>query len=157
MSQGGRPAIFRQRAETFGGFNILTRDDLALEVSDNVRRERCGRPAGSASGPGTSQTSCATWPPTAPSTTSGGRRCWSGSTTRPSPPSPLPSIRRIRSEPRVHPWNRNYEAVNHENVTLADLQQTPIDRITSYCMRTTASDYELDVLVMATGFDAVTD
>ena len=49
-----------------------------------------------------------------------------------------------------------YEAYNHENVQLVDLQATPIEAVTASGIRTTAAEYDLDVIVYATGFDAVT-
>ncbi|MEJ2086891.1 MAG: NAD(P)/FAD-dependent oxidoreductase [Gammaproteobacteria bacterium] len=49
-----------------------------------------------------------------------------------------------------------YEAYNRENVHLVDLNETPIERITAHGIRTTARDYEFDVIVYATGFDAIT-
>ena len=49
-----------------------------------------------------------------------------------------------------------FETFNRDNVTLVDLQAEPIKEITAKGVRTTAGDYDLDVLVYATGFDAVT-
>jgi cation diffusion facilitator CzcD-associated flavoprotein CzcO len=49
-----------------------------------------------------------------------------------------------------------YEAYNRDNVHLVDLQETPIERITRRGIRTSAQDYEFDIIVYATGFDAVT-
>ena len=49
-----------------------------------------------------------------------------------------------------------YETFNRPNVTLVDLQQTPIEAITPTGVRTSTHDYELDSLVFATGFDAMT-
>jgi cation diffusion facilitator CzcD-associated flavoprotein CzcO len=49
-----------------------------------------------------------------------------------------------------------YEAFNRDNVHLVDLQETPIERITPRGIRTTAREYEFDIIVYATGFDAVT-
>ena len=49
-----------------------------------------------------------------------------------------------------------YDVFNQDNVTLVDLRSTPIDRVTPRGVRTTAAEHELDVLVLATGFDAVT-
>ena len=40
------------------------------------------------------------------------------------------------------------------NVHLVDLQETPIERITPTGIRTTDGDYEFDIIVYATGFDA---
>lgn len=48
------------------------------------------------------------------------------------------------------------ETYNRENVTLVDLRETPISRITPGGLRTSEREYGLDVLVLATGFDAVT-
>ncbi len=49
-----------------------------------------------------------------------------------------------------------YETFNRENVTLVDLRETPITEITTTGVRTTAGSYELDVIVFATGYDAMT-
>ena len=49
-----------------------------------------------------------------------------------------------------------YEVYNQDNVELVDLRDTPIVRITPAGIRTTAAEYPLDLIVYATGFDAVT-
>jgi cation diffusion facilitator CzcD-associated flavoprotein CzcO len=49
-----------------------------------------------------------------------------------------------------------YEAYNRDNVHLVDVQETPIERITRRGIRTSERDYEFDIIVYATGFDAVT-
>lgn len=49
-----------------------------------------------------------------------------------------------------------YEAYNQDNVELVDLRETPIERINSTGVRTTERHHRLDVLVYATGFDAIT-
>ncbi|MCU1500651.1 MAG: cyclopentanone 1,2-monooxygenase [Ilumatobacteraceae bacterium] len=49
-----------------------------------------------------------------------------------------------------------YDCFNQSNVDLVDLRSTPIDMITPTGVRTTAGDVDLDVLVLATGFDANT-
>lgn len=49
-----------------------------------------------------------------------------------------------------------YATFNRDNVTLVSLLQTPIERITQGGIRTTTSDYDLDTIVFATGFDALT-
>ncbi|MEM7272174.1 MAG: NAD(P)/FAD-dependent oxidoreductase [Actinomycetota bacterium] len=55
------------------------------------------------------------------------------------------------------PLETNYfEAYNRENVRLVDLSATPIERITRTGVRTSDADHELDLLVYATGFDAIT-
>jgi cyclohexanone monooxygenase len=49
-----------------------------------------------------------------------------------------------------------YEIFNQPNVSLVDLRTTPIERVTRNGIKTAAGEYELDILVLATGFDAVT-
>ena len=52
------------------------------------------------------------------------------------------------------PLETNYfEAYNRDTTHLVDLTETPIERVTSSGLRTTEQDYELDVLIYATGFD----
>ncbi|HEX7355716.1 MAG TPA: NAD(P)/FAD-dependent oxidoreductase [Mycobacteriales bacterium] len=57
---------------------------------------------------------------------------------------------------RVPLETRYYETYNRDNVELVDLRETPIERITPAGVRTVAEEYRLDVIVYATGFDAVT-
>jgi cation diffusion facilitator CzcD-associated flavoprotein CzcO len=57
---------------------------------------------------------------------------------------------------RVPLETRYYEAYNRDNVHLVDLQETPIERITPRGIRTTDREYEFDIIVYATGFDAIT-
>jgi cyclohexanone monooxygenase len=49
-----------------------------------------------------------------------------------------------------------YETYNRPNVTLVDVRTDPIVEITPTGLRTTSAEHELDVLVLATGFDAMT-
>ncbi|GAA4481996.1 NAD(P)/FAD-dependent oxidoreductase [Rhodococcus olei] len=49
-----------------------------------------------------------------------------------------------------------YETFNRDNVALVNLRKDPIVRITEWGIKTEGSAYELDVLVFATGFDAMT-
>jgi cyclohexanone monooxygenase len=49
-----------------------------------------------------------------------------------------------------------YATFNRDDVTLVDLRETPIEAVTPAGVRTTAAEHELDVLVFATGFDAMT-
>lgn len=49
-----------------------------------------------------------------------------------------------------------YETYNRKNVTLVDIKESPIQEITAKGIRTTAGEIELDVIIYATGFDAVT-
>ncbi|GLY65439.1 flavin-containing monooxygenase [Amycolatopsis taiwanensis] len=49
-----------------------------------------------------------------------------------------------------------YQTFNRDNVTLVDVRSAPIERITRAGIRTAAAEYELDDIVFATGFDAMT-
>jgi cyclohexanone monooxygenase len=51
---------------------------------------------------------------------------------------------------------RYYETYNRDNIELVDVKTNPIVEITPTGLRTTAGDFEFDVLVLATGFDAMT-
>ena len=49
-----------------------------------------------------------------------------------------------------------YGVYNRDNVELVDLKKTPIREVTSTGVRTDAAHFELDALVCATGYDALT-
>jgi cyclohexanone monooxygenase len=49
-----------------------------------------------------------------------------------------------------------YDTFNRENVHLVDLIATPLERITPEGVRTSKEEIALDVLILATGFDAIT-
>jgi cation diffusion facilitator CzcD-associated flavoprotein CzcO len=49
-----------------------------------------------------------------------------------------------------------YAAFNQPNVSLVDIRETPIERLTATGIRTSDKHYDLDVIVLATGFDALT-
>jgi cyclohexanone monooxygenase len=49
-----------------------------------------------------------------------------------------------------------YATFNRPNVTLVDIRSNPIEQITSNAVRTMGRDHEVDALVLATGFDAMT-
>ncbi|MBE7197385.1 MAG: NAD(P)/FAD-dependent oxidoreductase [Parafilimonas terrae] len=69
-----------------------------------------------------------------------------------------------RLVPKDHPFaakrppiDTNYfETYNRDNVSLVDVKATPIEAITPTGLRTTDAEYPLDVIVFATGFDALT-
>jgi len=55
------------------------------------------------------------------------------------------------------PLETNYlEAYNRPNVHLVDLSDTPLERVTRDGLRTTNAEFEFDVIIYATGFDAMT-
>jgi cyclohexanone monooxygenase len=66
--------------------------------------------------------------------------------------------------PKTHPiggkrpplGNFYYEAYNRPNVTLVSVRDDPILEITPTGLRTGSKEYEFDVIVCATGFDAIT-
>jgi cation diffusion facilitator CzcD-associated flavoprotein CzcO len=66
--------------------------------------------------------------------------------------------------PKDHPYGSKrppidtdyYATFNRDNVSLVDIRSAPIEAITPTGLRTKDAEYELDVLVFATGFDAMT-
>jgi len=66
--------------------------------------------------------------------------------------------------PKCHPYGSKrppidtdyYTTFNRDNVSLVDIKSVPIDAITPTGLRTENAEYDLDVLVFATGFDAMT-
>ena len=49
-----------------------------------------------------------------------------------------------------------YEVFNQMNVSLVDVRETPIERITPTGIKTSQAAYEFDMIIYATGFDAIT-
>jgi cation diffusion facilitator CzcD-associated flavoprotein CzcO len=49
-----------------------------------------------------------------------------------------------------------YEVFNQANVRLVDLRETPIERITPSGVTTRDAEYDVDMIIYATGFDAIT-
>ena len=49
-----------------------------------------------------------------------------------------------------------YEVFNLPHVTLVDTRETPIERVTETGIKTSDADHEFDMIIYATGFDAVT-
>ena len=66
--------------------------------------------------------------------------------------------------PRDHPFgskraliDTNYfETYNRDNVELVDIRHSPIEAITANGIRTRDGEYELDIIVFATGYDGMT-
>jgi cation diffusion facilitator CzcD-associated flavoprotein CzcO len=66
--------------------------------------------------------------------------------------------------PKDHPFGTKrvplesgyYEVYNQDNVVLIDLRETPLERILPNGIKTTGAEFELDMIIFATGFDAVT-
>ena len=57
---------------------------------------------------------------------------------------------------RVPLETKYYEVYNQPNVTLVDLHKTPIERITARGVQTSAQEHAFDIVIYATGFDALT-
>jgi cation diffusion facilitator CzcD-associated flavoprotein CzcO len=49
-----------------------------------------------------------------------------------------------------------FEAYNRDNVHLVDLSETPIERFTPSGIKTSEREYDFDIIIYATGFDAMT-
>ena len=66
--------------------------------------------------------------------------------------------------PKDHPYGSKrppidtdyYLTFNRDNVELVDIRRSPIEAITPTGLRTSEREYELDAIVFATGFDAMT-
>lgn len=55
------------------------------------------------------------------------------------------------------PFETNYyETYNRDNVELVDVRSAPIERLTERGLKTTAAEYDLDIVILATGFDGFT-
>jgi cation diffusion facilitator CzcD-associated flavoprotein CzcO len=57
---------------------------------------------------------------------------------------------------RVPLETRYYEVYNQPNVKLVDINETPIECITHDGIKTTGAEYAFDIIIYATGFDAIT-
>jgi cation diffusion facilitator CzcD-associated flavoprotein CzcO len=57
---------------------------------------------------------------------------------------------------RVPLETKYYEVYNQPNVLLVDIKETPIERITPKGIKTSNAEYEFDIIIYATGFDAIT-
>ncbi len=66
--------------------------------------------------------------------------------------------------PKDHPFGSKrlpcetgyYDVYNRDNVLLVDVRKAPIERITPKGVKTSDAEYELDVIIFATGYDAIT-
>ena len=57
---------------------------------------------------------------------------------------------------RVPLETKYYEVYNQPNVALVDINETPIERITPNGIKTSDREYAFDIIIYATGFDAIT-
>jgi len=56
---------------------------------------------------------------------------------------------------RVPMETNYYEVYNRDNVELVDIRESPIERVTENGIKTADGEYELDMIIYATGFNAV--
>ena len=56
---------------------------------------------------------------------------------------------------RVPLETKYYESYNQPNVELVDISESPIERVTEKGITTGGRDYEFDLIIYATGFDAI--
>ena len=57
---------------------------------------------------------------------------------------------------RVPLETKYYEVYNQPNIRLIDINETPIERITPTGIKTSDAEYAFDIIIYATGFDAIT-
>lgn len=154
------PEIFRQRDESNGGlYDIITDERSTLEVTDEERQEvfeHAWQQGGfhfwfpfndTLSDLDANNLAYAFW----------------RDKTRPRLKDPILAEKLAPMKP-PHPFGTKrpsleqwyYEVFNQDNVTLVDVNEEPIERITTTGVQTSRELYEMDILVLATGFDAGT-
>ena len=158
--KGEYPEIYRKRRDTFGGFDISRREESALDVSPDERNAHYE----------------AMWQ-------KGGFHFWIGTfadvllderanrtaydfwrdKVRQRIKDPVLAEKLAPMEP-PHPFGVKrpsleqwyFDVFNQPNVSLVDVREDPIEEILPHGVRTANGLHELDILVLATGFDAVT-
>jgi cation diffusion facilitator CzcD-associated flavoprotein CzcO len=156
----GYPGAFQKRRTTFGGFDYESLEKSGSEVSENERQaafERVWEIGGLAPWVGSFNDLLAN-----EDTNRAAYNFWRDKT-RARIKDPAIAEMLAPAEP-IHPFGTKrpsleqnfFEIFNQPNVSLVDLRKTPIVRVTRSGIKTAAGEHELDVLVLATGFDAVT-
>jgi cation diffusion facilitator CzcD-associated flavoprotein CzcO len=154
------PLAYQKRRTSFGGFDYQFLEKAASEVSDEERQatfERIWEIGGLAPWVGSfndllvnEQSNRAAYD------------FWRDKTRARIKDSALAEIL-APTEP-IHPYGTKrpsleqnfFDIFNQSNVSLVDLRKSPIESVTRTGIKTTAGEYELDILVLATGFDAIT-
>jgi cation diffusion facilitator CzcD-associated flavoprotein CzcO len=154
------PEMFDRRAKTFAGFDYDVLAKSALEVSDDERQatfERLWEIGGFAPWIGSFNDILLN-----EEANRAAYKFWRDKTLmRINDPAVAEIL--APTEP-IHPFGVKrpsleqhfYEIFNQPDVSLVDLRTNPIERVTRSGIRTAAGEHELDILVLATGFDAVT-
>jgi cation diffusion facilitator CzcD-associated flavoprotein CzcO len=154
------PHAYQKRRTTFGGFDYEFLEKSASEVSEDERRatfERIWEIGGLAPWVGSFNDLFAN-----EQSNRAAYDFWRDKT-RARIKDPELAEMLAPTEP-IHPYGTKrpsleqhfYEIFNQSNVSLVDLRKAPIERVTRSGIRTAAGEHDLDVLVLATGFDAVT-
>ena len=145
------------REEARNGIYTEMPDRGALDDGDNERRAKYEARWSAAASPScrSTTTSRSTRPPTTPPPISSARRSRRSSR--------IPQTAKLL-QPNNHPIGTKricidtdyFATFNRPNVTLVDIKSNPIEEITPNGVRTGGKDYEVDAIVLATGFDAMT-
>jgi cation diffusion facilitator CzcD-associated flavoprotein CzcO len=154
------PEMFDKRAKTFAGFDYDVLAKSALEVSDDERQatfERLWEIGGFASWIGSFNDILLN-----EEANRAAYQFWRDKT-RARIKDPAVAEILAPTQP-LHPFGVKrpsleqhfYEIFNQPNVSLIDLRTAPIERVTRTGIKTAAGEHDIDVLVLATGFDAVT-
>ena len=154
------PRAYQKRRTTFGGFDYEPIEKSASEVSEDERRatfERIWEIGGLAPWVGSFNDLLAN-----EQSNRAAYDFWRDKT-RVRIKDPALAEMLAPTEP-IHPYGTKrpsleqnfFDIFNRPNVSLVDLRKTPIERVTRGGIKTAAGEHDLDVLVLATGFDAVT-
>jgi cation diffusion facilitator CzcD-associated flavoprotein CzcO len=154
------PRAYQRRRTTFGGFDYEFLEKSASEVSEDERRatfERVWEIGGFAPWVGSFNDLLAN-----EQSNRAAYDFWREKT-RARINNPAVAEMLAPTEP-IHPYGAKrpsleqnfFDIFNQPNVSLVDLRKTPIEKVTRSGIKTTAGEHDLDVLVLATGFDAVT-
>src|SRR6266852_1631244 len=154
------PRAFQKRRTTFGGFDYEPLEKSASEVSEDERRatfERIWEIGGLAPWVGSFNDLLAN-----EQSNRAAYDFWRDKTRARIKDPALAEIL-APTEP-IHPYGTQrpsleqnfFDIFNQSNVSLVDLRKTPIERVTRSGIKQAAGEHDLDILVLATGFDAVT-
>ena len=158
--KGDYPRAYQKRRTTFGGFDYEFLEKSASEVSEDERRatfERVWNIGGFAPWVGSFNDLL-----TNEHSNRAAYDFWRDKTRARINDPAVPEML-APTEP-IHPYGTKrpsleqnfFDIFNLSNVSLVDLRKTPIERVTRSGIKTAAGEHDLDVLVLATGFDAVT-
>src|SRR5258708_30973438 len=156
----GYPLAYQKRRTSFGGFDYQFLEKAASEVSDEERQatfERIWEIGGLAPWVGSFNDLFAN-----ETSNRAAYDFWRDKTLARIKDPTLAEIL-APTEP-IHPYGTKrpsleqnfFDIFNQSNESLVDLRKTPIERITRSGIKTAAGAHDLDILVLATGFDAVT-